>query len=88
MKTVSTLQAQARPQPLKVNKLPINSIIHLTSENFAIFVTAIATLICLTGVCIDNDHMVGYGGIVFLTGFIPRAIRQTARDVRQSKIGL
>lgn len=88
MKTVSTLPAQARTQPLTVNRLLIRSIIHLTSENFAIFVTAIATLICLTGVCIDNDHMVGYGGIVFITGFVPRAIRQTARDVRQSKIGL
>ncbi|MCX4289073.1 MAG: hypothetical protein OSJ46_06175 [Duncaniella sp.] len=40
------------------------------------------------GVLLDNNHIIGYGGIAFLVGFTPWATRQTLRDIRQDKLGL
>lgn len=88
MKAASTLQAPALARPQRVKKLLTRGIIYLTSEKFSIFVTAIAALICWAGVCIDDDHVIGYVGIVFLAGFTPWAIRQTLREMRQDKLGL
>lgn len=88
MKAASTLQAPALARPQRVKKLLTRGIIYLTSEKFSIFVTAIAALICTAGVCIDDEHVIGYGGIVFLVGFTPWSTRQTLREMRQDKLGL
>ncbi len=69
-------------------KLPIKAIIYLTSEKFSIFVSVIATLIAWWGVCIDSERITAYGGLVFLVGFTPWAIRETFRDIRQDRLGV
>ena len=88
MKATTALPVPALSYKPRVKKLLIRGVIYLTSEKFSIFVTAIAALICWAGVCIDDEHVIGYGGIVFLVGFTPWCIRQTLRDVRQDKLGL
>ncbi len=40
------------------------------------------------GILLDDTHIIGYGGIAFLVGFTPWALRQTARDIRQDKLGI
>lgn len=75
-----------RPQSAK--KLLISVIIHLTSKKFFTFVAVISLLIEYVGVLVDDDHLIAYGAIVFLTGFLPWSWRQTRRDIRQDKFGL
>lgn len=88
MKAITTLPAPASVRQLRVKKLLAKGIICLTSKKFCTFVTAIAALICWAGVCIDDEHVIGYGGIVFLVGFTPWSTRQTLREMRQEKLGL
>lgn len=88
MKTATALPAPALSYKPRVKQFLITGIIYLTSEKFSIFVTVIAALICWAGVCIENDRVTGYGGIVFLIGFTPWSIRHTLRDIRQDKLGL
>lgn len=78
MKATQTLPAPAELCRPRVKKLPIKAIIYLTSEKFSIFVSVIATLIAWWGVCIDNERITAYGGLVFLVGFTPWAIRDIA----------
>lgn len=88
MEATQTLPVPAQACRSKVKKLLIKIIIYLISEKFSIFAGAIAALIEWHGVCSDNKHMTACGGIVFLIGFIPWAIRETLRDTRQERIGL
>lgn len=88
MKTVTTLPAPALSYKPRVKKYLIRGIIFLTSQKFSIFVCAIAALMSYIGVLLDDTHIIGYGGIVFLAGFMPWAFRQSARDTRQDKLGL
>lgn len=88
MKAITTLPAPATVRQPRVKKLLIKGVIYLTSEKFSIFVTAIAALICWVGVCIEDNHVIAYGGIAFLAGFTPWAFRSVLRDVRQDKLGL
>lgn len=88
MKATQTLPAPAELCRPRVKKLPIKAIIYLTSEKFSIFVSVIATLIAWWGVCIDNERITAYGGLVFLVGFTPWAIRETFRDIRQDRLGV
>lgn len=88
MKVTQTLPAPAELCRPRVKKLLIKVIIHLTSEKFSIFVTAIAALIAWWGVCVDSERVTAYGGLVFIIGFTPWAIRSTFRDIRQDRLGV
>ena len=83
MKTTLTLQAPTNVRKLSVKKLPIKVIIFLTSSDFFIFVSVIANIICWWGNIVDNMQMVGWGGLLFLTGFTPWAWRETVRNMRR-----
>ena len=82
MKTTLTLQAQEKTRKQSVKKLLMKAIIFLTSSNFFIFVSVIATAVCWWGNIIEDDKTVGWGGLIFLIGFTPWAWRETARDMR------
>lgn len=83
MKAITTLPAPASARQPIAKKLLMKGIIYLTSEKFCTFVTAIAALICTAGVCIDDEHVIGYGGIVFLVGFTRGLhVRRSAKCVR------
>lgn len=88
MKATTALPAPALSYKLRVKKLLIRGIIYLTSDKFSIFVGVIAALMSYIGVLLDDTHIIGYGGIIFLVGFTPWALRQTARDIRQDKLGI
>lgn len=88
MKATQTLQVPALSYKPQVNNYLIKGIIYLTSEKFCTFVSVIAALIEYIGMILDNERVIAYGGIVFLIGSIPWAIRQTFRDVRREKLGL
>lgn len=88
MKATQTLPVPALSYKPKVKIYLIKGIIYLTSEKFSIFVLVIATLIEYIGLLLDNDRVIAYGGLVFLIGFTPWAIRETVRDVRREKLGL
>lgn len=88
MKVTQTLPVPAQTSRPKVKKLLIKVIICLTSKKFSIFVTAIAALIAWWGVCIDSERVTAYGGLVFIIGFTPWAIRSTFRDIRQDRLGV
>lgn len=88
MKTSFALQAPTVSEGQRVKKFLIQGIIFLTSEKFRIFVGVIAALICYAGVLMDDMHVIGYGALTFIAGFTPRAIRDTARETRQDRIGL
>lgn len=40
------------------------------------------------GVLLDDNYIIAYGAITFLIGFTPWAMRETARDIRQDKLGI
>lgn len=82
MKTALTIQAQVQPRKQSVKKLLIAAIIFITSPDFFIFVSVIANIICWWGNIVDNMQMIGWGGLLFLTGFTPWAWRETARSLR------
>lgn len=82
MKTTLTIQTPAKPRKQSVKKLLIKLIIFLTSSNFFIFVSVIATAVCWWGNIIEDDKTVGWGGLIFLLGFTPWAWRGTIRDMR------
>lgn len=88
MKTVTALPAPALSYKPRVKKLLIRGIIYLTSDKFCIFVDVIAALVSYIGILIDDNLIIAYGAIIFLTGFIPWAMRETARDIRQNKLGI
>lgn len=88
MKTVTTFPPPALSFRPRVKKLLITGIIHLTSDKFSIFVDTIAALTCWMGMCRDNDRIIGFGGIMFLIGFTPWALRITLREMRQNRLGL
>ena len=88
MKATQTLPVPALSHKPKVKNYLIKGIIYLTSEKFSIFVLVIAALIEYIGVLLDDEHLIAYGGIVFLVGFTPWAIRETLRDVRREKLGI
>jgi len=88
MKTVTALPAPALSYKLRVKKLLIRGIIYLTSDKFSIFVGVIAALMSYIGVLLDDNYIIAYGAITFLIGFTPWAMRETARDIRQDKLGI
>lgn len=88
MKATQTLPVPAQSCQPRVKKLLIKVIIYLTSEKFSIFVTVIAALIAWWGVCVDEERITAYGGLVFVIGFTPWAIRETLRDIRQDRLGV
>lgn len=88
MKTVTALPAPALSYKPRVKKLLIRGIIHLTSDKFSIFVGVIAALMSYIGVLLDDNNLIAYGAITFLIGFTPWAMRETARDIRQDKLGI
>lgn len=88
MKTVTALPAPALSYKPRVKKLLIRGIIHLTSDKFSIFVGVIAALMSYIGVLLDDNNLIAYGAITFLIGFAPWAMRETARDIRQDKLGI
>ena len=88
MKTATTLPAPALSYKPRVKKFLTKGIIHLTSQKFSIFVTGIAAMISYIGVILDDDHLIAYGGIVFLIGFTTWSIREILRDTKREKLGL
>lgn len=88
MKTVTALPAPALSYKPRVKKLLIIGIIYLTSDKFSIFVGVIAALMSYIGVLLDDNNLIAYGAITFLIGFTPWAWRETARDIRQDKLGI
>ena len=88
MKAATTLPAPALSYKPRVKKLLTKGIIYLTLQNFSIFVSGIAALISYIGVLLDDEHLIAYGGIVFLVGFTPWSIRETLRDMRREKLGI
>lgn len=60
----------------------------LHRKNSVSLYNLIATLIAWWGVCIDSERITAYGGLVFLVGFTPWAIRETFRDIRQDRLGV
>ena len=88
MKAATALPAPALSYKPRVKKYLIRGIICLTSDKFSTFVGVIAGLMSYIGVILDDNHLIAYGGIAFLIGFMPWATRQTLRDIRQDKLGL
>jgi len=88
MKTATTLPAPALSYKPRVKKHLMRGVIYLTSDKFSTFVGVIAGLMSYFGVILDDNHLIAYGGIAFLIGFMPWATRQTLRDIRQDKLGL
>ena len=88
MKTATASPAPALLYKPRVKKILLKGIIYLTSEKSSIFVGVIAAMMSYIGILLDDTHIIGYGGIAFLVGFTPWALRQTARDIRQDKLGI
>lgn len=88
MKTEIALPAPVLLYEPRVKKCLIQGIIFLTSDNFRIFVGVIAVLILYMGVALDDAYVLAYGAATLIAGFAPGVIRETARDVRQQKLGL
>lgn len=88
MKTVTALPAPALSYKPGVKRFLIRVIIYLTSDKFTIFVGVIAALMAYIGVLLDDGNMTAAGTITFLAGFSARAVRETARDIRQDKLGI
>ena len=88
MKTATALPAPALSYKPRVKKHLIRGVIYLTSDKLCIFVGVIAGLMSYIGVILDDNHLIAYGVIAFLIGFMPWATRQTLRDIRQDKLGL
>lgn len=88
MKTVTALPAPALSYKPRVKKLLIKGIVYLTSDKFSIFVGVIAALMSYIGALLDDNNLIAYGAITFLIGFTPWAWRETARDIRQDKLGI
>lgn len=88
MKATTALPAPALSHKLRVKKYLIKGIIYLTSDKFSIFVDVIAALVSYMGILIDDNLIIAYGAIIFLIGFTPWAMRETARDIRQDKLGI
>lgn len=88
MKATTALPAPALSYKPRVKKFLIRGIIYLTSDKFCIFVDVIAALVSYMGILIDDNLIIAYGAIIFLIGFTPWAMRETARDIRQDKLGI
>ena len=88
MKTTTALPAPALSYKPRVKKCLIKGIVYLTSDEFIIFAGVIAALMSYIGVLLDDNHIIAYGGIAFIIGFTPWSMRETARDIRQDKLGL
>ncbi len=88
MKTVTALPVPASSCKPKVKKLLIKGIVYLTSEKLFTFASVISVIWMWWGVIIDDTHTIAYGAMVWLAAFTPWAWRQTARDIRQDRLGL
>lgn len=88
MKTVTALPAPALSHKPGVKRFLIRVVIYLTSDKFTIFVGVIAALMAYIGVLLDDNCLTVSGAITFLAGFSARAVRETARDIRQDKLGI
>lgn len=88
MKTATALPAPALSYKPRVKKRLIRGIIYLTSGKFSTFVGVITALMSYIGVILDDNLLIAYGAIIFLIGFTPWAMRETARDIRQDKLGI
>lgn len=88
MKTVTALPAPAVSYKPGVKRFLIRVIIYLTSDKFTIFVGVIAALMAYIGILLDDISLTVSGAITFLAGFAPLAMRETARDIRQDKLGI
>lgn len=88
MKTTTALPVPALAYKPRVKIYLIEGIICLTSKNFSIFASIAAALMEYVGVLSDNYRLVAFGALVFLVGFLPWGIRDTARYFRQDNIGL
>lgn len=87
MKT-AVLQAPANMCREGVKKLLTRGIIFLTSEIFFTFALMAGALFSYFGLIIDSNNWIAAGAIIFLVGFTPWSIRQTARDLRQQRLGV
>lgn len=88
MKVINLNTSTAENHTARVNNFLLRGFIYLTSEKFSIFASGFGALLAYFGAIIDNPHTIAYGGLSFLAGFFPWAIRRTARDLRQQKLGL
>lgn len=88
MKTTTALPVSALAHKPRVKIYLIKGIICLTSKNFCIFASIAAALMEYVGVLLDDNYIIAYGAIIFLIGFTPWAMRETARDIRQDKLGI
>lgn len=88
MKTVTALPAPALSHKPGVKRFLIRVVIYLTSDKFTIFVGVIAALMAYIGVLLDDNNLIAYGARAFLIGLTPWAWRETARDIRQDKLGI
>lgn len=88
MKTATASPALALSYKPRVKRLLIKGIIYLTSEKLFTFASVIAALWSWWGVCTDDTHAIAYGGMLWLAVLAPWICRQTARDLRQDRLGL
>lgn len=88
MKAITAIPAPVVNRRQSVKKQLIKVIICLTSEKLFTFATVISFLIEYIGVLLDNEHIIAYGAIMLLIGFMPWSWRHTCRDIRQDKLGL
>lgn len=88
MKTATTLPTPALSYKPRVKKFLIRATIYLTSEKFITFAGVIGALCTWWGVCTDNNYRIATGAIILISSFAPWAWRQTARDLRQDRLGI
>lgn len=86
MKTVTALPAPALSYKPRVKRLLIKGVIYLTSENFIIFAGAIGAFWLWCGVCMDDTEKILYGALIWLISFMPWALRQVLREIRQDRL--
>lgn len=87
MKT-TTLPTPTMTRSSSVKSILTKGIIYLTSEKFTIFAGVIAAVVCWWGVCTESNNAIAAGAAVWIMSFAPWALRRTARDIRQDRLGL
>lgn len=82
MKATQTLPVSALSYKPIVKIYLIRGFRHLVSEHFSTFILVLADVITFIGFLNDDDNLIAYGGIVFLLGFTPFAIRETINEFK------
>lgn len=88
MKTATTLPAPALSHKPRVKKHLVRGIIFLTSQKFIIFAYSLAFIAGYIGFILNIEKLLATGCFIFLLGFALWSSRETARDIRQDKLGL